>query len=129
MLCLLRVLGLSAAPPASDSAQITTAAASPFAGTANRSAAPNIPLTFRPSVGWITVERGRDPVGLVEGRVVLVTGGAGGMGRAGAGRFAARGGAPVYVADPNVAGGLGNGGRLAARGPGPRVGGRPRQVL
>src|SRR4051794_31916200 len=42
-------------------------------------------------------------VGLVDGQVVLVTGGAGGMGRAGAVKFAAEGAAHVYVLDLKVA--------------------------
>jgi NAD(P)-dependent dehydrogenase (short-subunit alcohol dehydrogenase family) len=46
-------------------------------------------------------------MGLVDGKVVLVTGGGSGMGQAGARTFANEGAAHVYVADVNDAGGSG----------------------
>src|SRR5512134_2196814 len=45
------------------------------------------------------------PMGLVDGKVALVTGAASGMGREGARVFAREGAAHVYVVDVNVEGG------------------------
>ena len=66
--------------------------------------------------------------GLAQGKVVLVTGGAGGIGRAAARQFAAQGAAHVAVADIDADGARSAADEIGARGPQPRASAWPADV-